>query len=204
MNFISESNQGQPQHQKQDPLSCPQFTVIQQDVLSTLDDILNKFSDEQIATLGIANIGALVARLQAKTFPDDLFTNTDGNIDFLTQLFHKLNKDWSDVIVNDTISISQVGAYQKSFISTLKAFASGIFKDQNAQSFVVDRSNAEIIVLDIVRHVEAAMDIRIPSRLEDHLISIISTKDQPKDEFEDCRRAIRGADQFRRGSRGGR
>lgn len=207
MNFIPESNQGQPQHQNQASSSWPEFTIPQQDVLNTLDDILNKFSDEQIATLGIANIGTLVAQLQAKTFPNDLFTNTDGNIDFLTQLFHKLDKDWSDVIVNETISISQVGAYQKCFISTLKAFASGFFKDQNAQSFVLDHNGAKIIVLDIIRRIEATLGIRIPSRLEDHLINIVSTKDRPFDEFdelEDYDRAIRGVGQPRRGSRSDR
>ena len=91
MNFIPESNQSQPQQQNQTSASFPQFTIDQQDVLSTLDTILNGFSDDAIATLGIANIGALVRQLLPMPFPIDFFADTDDNINFLTNLFHKLN-----------------------------------------------------------------------------------------------------------------
>ena len=188
MNFIPESNQSQPQQQNQSSASFPQFTIDQQDVLSTLDTILNGFSDDAIATLGIANIGALVRQLLPIPFPIDFFANTDDNINFLTNLFHKLNTDWSEVIVNETISISQVGAYQKCFIDTLKTFASGFFKDQNEQSLVISPRGAEKLVDNMVDLIEGVMGINIPSRLEYDLVNFVlaqSIPSQPKPKHND-------------------
>ena len=179
MNFIPESNQSQPQQQNQTSASFPQFTIDQQDVLSTLDTILNGFSDDAIATLGIANIGALVRQLLPLPFPNDFFANTDDDINFLTNLFHKLNTDWSEVLVNETISISQVGAYQKCFIDTLKTFASGFFKDQNEQSLVISPRGAEKLVDNMVDLIEGAMGISIPSRLEYDLVNLVLAQSNP-------------------------
>ena len=205
MNFIPESNQSQPQQQNQTSTSFPQFTIDQQDVLSTLDTILNGFSDDAIATLGIANIGALVRQLLPIPFPNDFFANTDDNINFLTNLFHKLNTDWSEVIVNETISISQVGAYQKCFIDTLKTFASGFFKDQNEQSLVISPRGAEKLVDNMVDLIEGVMGISIPSRLEYDLVNLVlaqSNPSQPKpkhnDESEWSDRTYRRIPSYRR------
>ena len=205
MNFIPESNQSQPQQQNQSSASFPQFTIDQQDVLSTLDTILNGFSDDAIATLGIANIGALVRQLLPLPFPNDFFANTDDDINFLTNLFHKLNTDWSEVLVNETISISQVGAYQKCFIDTLKTFASGFFKDQNEQSLVISPRGAEKLVDNMVDLIEGVMGINIPSRLGYDLVNLVlaqSNPNQPKpkhnDESEWSDRTYRRIPSYRR------